>query len=53
MEDYLRPCRWRLPQKTSLVCFREGSDEIVGLNVNCVAVKNDGFGTAVEKAVQI
>ncbi|XP_055315376.1 uncharacterized protein LOC129575577 isoform X2 [Sitodiplosis mosellana] len=43
VEDYLRSCRWKLPNKTTLVCFREGSDEIVGLNVTYVSVKNDPF----------
>ncbi|XP_037039526.1 uncharacterized protein LOC119076713 [Bradysia coprophila] len=52
VEDYLRPCRWRFPQKTSLVCFREGSDDIVGLNVNGVAVENDPFGEKVVNATQ-
>lgn len=51
VEDYLRPCRWRLPQQVSLVCFREGSDEIIGLNVNGVSVKNEPFGEMVARAV--
>lgn len=43
VDDYLRMWRRALQQKTSLVCFREGSDEIVGLNVLVVNTKNDAF----------
>lgn len=30
-------------QNAALVCFRDGSDEIVGVNMNYVAVKDDHF----------
>lgn len=53
VDDYLRSCRWQLPNKTTLVCFREGSDEIVGLNVTYVSMKNDPFWEEVSKAVDI
>lgn len=40
-----------MPNKTTLVCFREGSDEIVGLSVTYVSVENDPFWEEVSKAV--
>lgn len=51
MEDYLRPCRLQLQSQTSLVCFREGSDEIVGLNVTYVTMENDPISDHIMKAV--
>lgn len=42
-EDYLRSCRRQMQTKTSLVCFREDTDDIVGLNITYVATKNDPF----------
>lgn len=53
VEDYLRSCRWQLPKKTTLVCFREGSDEIIGLNVTYVSGQNDPFWEEVTNAVII
>lgn len=34
---------WRsiIKQKTVLVCFKEGSDEIVGITMNCILCKGD------------
>jgi len=52
VDDYLRACRWQLPKKTTLVCFREGSNEIVGLNVTYVSMENDPFWEEVSKAAQ-
>lgn len=43
VDDYVRLWRGALKQKSSLVCFREDSDEIVGLNVLTVFTKNDKF----------
>lgn len=30
-------------QKSSLVCFKEGSDQIIGVNMNIITGKNDHF----------
>lgn len=43
VDDYERLWHNVLKQKVSLVCFREGSDEIVGLSVLVVNTKNDTF----------
>lgn len=42
-EDYM--CAWRsiLVQKTPLVCFKEGSDDIIGLNWIFITHKGDEF----------
>lgn len=41
IED-LRLCyKIKIQQKMTLVCFREGSDEIAGINVTCVHSKED------------
>lgn len=42
-EDYRRGWRAALAQKVPLVCYREGSDDIVGLNFNLVTRKEDEF----------
>lgn len=46
-KDYIDDCEriWRcaMQQKVSLVCFHEGSDEIVGLSLLIVNTKNDLF----------
>lgn len=52
VEDYLRSCRKQIPTKTSLVCFREDSDEIVGLNITYVTHKNDPFWKNVKELVK-
>ncbi|XP_062564978.1 arylalkylamine N-acetyltransferase-like 2 [Armigeres subalbatus] len=41
MEEVVRLWKVMLPERLSLVCFREGSDEIVGVNVLGVASKSD------------
>lgn len=43
VDDYKRLWRAAMNQKTTLVCFREGSDEIVGLNVLVIHTKEDTF----------
>lgn len=48
MADYERMWRGALAQRTTLVCFREGSDDIVGMNVMLFTVKGDPFMTNVE-----
>lgn len=50
-DDYERIWRIALQQRMTLVCFREGSDEIVGLNVLVVNTKNDPFMTAIKSQV--
>lgn len=41
--DYSFAWRSILPQKSVLACFREGSDELVGVNMNYVHTKADNF----------
>ncbi|KAG4078556.1 hypothetical protein HA402_002670 [Bradysia odoriphaga] len=41
--DYTLGWRSILAQKTVLVCFKAGSDEIVGINFNFVNSKEDNF----------
>lgn len=41
--DLERMWRGCMEQKTTLVCFREGSDEIIGLNVMIFSIKSDTF----------
>ncbi|XP_065079162.1 uncharacterized protein LOC135702089 [Ochlerotatus camptorhynchus] len=41
MEEVVQLWKVMLPERLSLVCFREGSDEIVGVNVLAVATKSD------------
>lgn len=37
--------------KTSLVCFRENSDDIVGLNITYVTMKGDPFWAEMRELV--
>lgn len=46
--DYARLWRGAIAQKTTLVCFRDGYDEIVGLNVLLFNTKNDTFTKQIE-----
>ena len=41
--DYQRIWRAVMPQRMALACFKEGSDEIVGLDVSFVCHKDDNF----------
>lgn len=38
-------------QNAALVCFKEGSDEIVGINMNFVSLKDDHFMEEIRKRV--
>lgn len=49
--DYSRGWRALLKQKCALACFRAGSDDIVGVNMNYVLTKDDTFFKDVFKAV--
>lgn len=51
LEDFHFIWRSVLSQKVALVCFREGSDEIVGVNMNCVLEKDDHFMEETAKRV--
>lgn len=42
-KDYVRGWKTILAQKMHLVCYKEGSDEIVGLNWNFVVHKDDQY----------
>lgn len=44
IEDHQRLWRIAMEQKCSVVCFRENSEEIVGLNLHTVNTKNDTLG---------
>lgn len=44
IEDYQRSWRIAMEQKCSVVCFRENSEVIVGLNLQIVVMKNDTLG---------
>lgn len=41
LEDYKLAWRPMIEQKVPLVCFKEGSDEIVGINMLFVKTKDD------------
>lgn len=49
LADYERLWRGAVEQKTTLVCFCDGSDEIVGLNVMLFTTKNDTYMKEIEK----
>lgn len=51
VEDYVRMWRTAMEQKMTLVCFKEGSDEIIGFNITYVSSKNDTFFKHIEEAV--
>lgn len=51
VDDYKRLWRAAMNQKTTLVCFREGSDDIVGLNVLVIHTKEDTFLTEITQQV--
>lgn len=42
-EDYIRAWSKMIEQKVPLVCYKAGSDEIVGVNMNFVMSKEDHF----------
>lgn len=41
IEDLRLLYKIKIEQKMTLVCFKEGSDEIAGINVTCVHSKED------------
>lgn len=42
-EDYIRIWSTIIEQKVPLVCYKAGSDEIIGVNMNFVMSKGDHF----------
>lgn len=40
-----------MQQKCALVCFRDGSDEIVGLNINFITIKDEHIMEELQKQV--
>lgn len=50
-EDFKRIRRPAIEQRVTLVCFKEGSTEIVGANVIYIRTKEDDFPRAVRKTV--
>lgn len=40
-----------IAQKVSLVCFKSGTDEIVGVNIDFVTSKKDDFANKFSKQV--
>lgn len=53
VEDYKVMVEILLRQKVALVCFRSGSDEIVGINVNFVMLKGEHFWEEIGRIVSI
>lgn len=55
--DYAAACRFAyrslLPQKTSLVCFRAGSDEIAGICMGYIITKGERFYEDVHDRVRL
>ena len=49
--DFERVWRAVLPQRMTLVCFKEGSDDIAGMHVSYVIMKDDNWGEQMDKAV--
>lgn len=49
--DFERVWRAVLPQRMTLVCFKEGSDDIAGMHVSYVITKDDNWGEQMDKAV--
>lgn len=50
-DDYKRFWIPIIPQRTTLVCFKEGSDDIVGANVVYIKSKDDTFRHEVRQSV--
>lgn len=53
IDDFLMLWRAMIKQNAALICFREGSDEIVGLNMNFVTLKGDHFMEDCREQVRI
>lgn len=43
IDDFLLMWRAMVKQNAALICFKEGSDEIIGLNMNFVTLKDEHF----------
>lgn len=43
IDDFLLMWRVMIKQNAALICFKEGSDEIIGLNMNFVTVNDEHF----------
>lgn len=43
VQDFVQYWKPILKQKVALACYRHGSDEIVGLNMNYVTLKDEHF----------
>lgn len=50
-EDYKKLWTPAIAQRMALVCFKEGTDEIVGTNVLFISSKDDNYFTNIRKAV--
>ena len=53
VKDFQRAWRAAIKQRVPLVCFKEGSEEIVGVNVNMVRGRTDTFGPQVRAVVSL
>lgn len=51
IEDFTIMWRSVVNQNAALVCFKEGSEEIVGINMNFVSQKDDHFMEEIRKRV--
>lgn len=51
LDDYIRFWKPAIEQRMSLVCFKEGSDEIVGAHIVSVSTKNDNYFGDIRKEV--
>lgn len=52
-EDYLLAWKSIMAQKTPIVCYKDGSDEIIGLNFTFVTHKDDHFVEQFQNGVSI
>lgn len=51
LDDYIRFWKPAINQRMSLVCFKEGSDEIVGAHIVSVSTKDDNYNGDIRKVV--
>ena len=51
IEDYLNIWRCVFNQRVTFACFKAGSDDILGLNLNFVAVQNEDFLGSIQEQV--
>lgn len=52
-KDYVFAWKSIMAQKTPIVCYKEGSDEIIGLNFTYVTHKDDHFVEQFQNGVSI